>query len=499
MASIGSLVVNFAASTQALESGVSKAMRIVQGFGRNAAAAVGNVTRNVLSFRGMVAGLAGATGVGGLLKLAADAETLSMQFKVLTGSAQTAAKLMGQIQQFAAATPFESVQIAEAARMLLAFGSGAGQVVSELRMLGDIAAGVGVPLGDIAEIYGKARVQGRLFAEDINQLTGRGIPIISALARQFGVADSEVRGLVEAGRIGFPEMQAALIGMTEPGGQFAGMMEQLSTTTAGKFSTFLDNVKELGRTIGGSLLPAANAVLEWANSFQPQLMEIGAIIGVVFENGTLSITAMLETLSSYTSTTFQFLADSALMLGENIKIALSNALGSIETRMRNLGEVVAYYLGLSDEIITQQAPQAQQLKAMPQFAAPNLGPANSDLAQKISERLATLQNGPNGMGKQLEEQNQALQATLTPSKLAEAARPVEPEKTQAKTEQEVAAAMTKGSAEAFSAILQAGRKSPEAEATHQQTKALLQPLQAMAAGIGNLGAAVVIEQFVGVP
>ena len=62
MASIGSLVVNFAASTQALESGVSKAMRIVQGFGRNAAAAVGNVTRNVLSFRGMVAGLAGATG-----------------------------------------------------------------------------------------------------------------------------------------------------------------------------------------------------------------------------------------------------------------------------------------------------------------------------------------------------------------------------------------------------------------------------------------------------
>ena len=249
MASIGSLVVNFAASTQALESGVSKAMRIVQGFGRNAAAAVGNVTRNVLSFRGMVAGLAGATGVGGLLKLAADAETLSMQFKVLTGSAKTAATLMGQIQQFAAATPFESVQIAEAARMLLAFGSGAGQVVSELRMLGDIAAGVGVPLQDIAEIYGKARVQGRLFAEDINQLTGRGIPIISALARQFGVADSEVRALVEAGRIGFPEMQAALIGMTEPGGQFAGMMEQLSTTTAGKFSTFLDNVKELGQPL----------------------------------------------------------------------------------------------------------------------------------------------------------------------------------------------------------------------------------------------------------
>ena len=187
------------------------------------------------------------------------------------------------------------------------------------------------------------------------------------------------------------------------------------------------------------------------------------------------------------------------MLGENIKISLSNALGSIETRMRNLVEVVAYYLGLSDEIITQQAPQAQQLKAMPQFAAPNLGPANTDLAQKIAERLTALQSGPNGIGKQLDEQNQALQATLTPSKLAEATRPVEPEKSKAKTDKEFAAAMTKGSAEAFSAILQAGRSSPEAEATKQQTKALLQPLQAMAAGIGNLAAAVVIEQFNGVP
>ena len=47
-------------------------------------------------------------------------------------------------------------------------------------------------VNQIAELYGKARVQGRLFAEDINQLTGRGIPIIGELAKQFGVSDSQV-------------------------------------------------------------------------------------------------------------------------------------------------------------------------------------------------------------------------------------------------------------------------------------------------------------------
>jgi len=47
-------------------------------------------------------------------------------------------------------------------------------------------------------------VQGRLFGEDINQLTGRGIPVIQELAKQFGVSESEVKKLVEQGKVGFP-------------------------------------------------------------------------------------------------------------------------------------------------------------------------------------------------------------------------------------------------------------------------------------------------------
>jgi hypothetical protein len=37
-----------------------------------------------------------------------------------------------------------------------------------LRRIGDVSAGVQAPISEIAELYGKARVQGRLFAEDIN-------------------------------------------------------------------------------------------------------------------------------------------------------------------------------------------------------------------------------------------------------------------------------------------------------------------------------------------
>ena len=76
------------------------------------------------------------------------------------------------------------------------------------------------PVNEIAELYGKARVQGRLFAEDINQLTGRGIPIIQELAKQFGVSDSEVKKLVESGKVGFPNIERSFMDMTSQGGKF---------------------------------------------------------------------------------------------------------------------------------------------------------------------------------------------------------------------------------------------------------------------------------------
>ena len=71
---------------------------------------------------------------------------------------------------------------------MIAFGEAADSVPDTLHRIGHISAGIQAPVNQIAELYGKARVQGRLFAEDINQPTGRGIPIIQELAKQFGIS-----------------------------------------------------------------------------------------------------------------------------------------------------------------------------------------------------------------------------------------------------------------------------------------------------------------------
>lgn len=236
-------------------------------------------------------GLGGIAGFG--LKIAADAEKAEIAFGTMLGSAEKAKTVLADLKKFAASTPFEMPEIVDAGRKLIAFGVEAENLIPTLTMLGDVAAGVDVPLGEIAEIFGKAKVQGRLFAEDINQLTGRGIPVISELAKQFGVADSEVKNLVEAGKIGFPQLQKVLQSLTGPGGKFAGLMEAQSKSLSGRFSTLKDNVSQLAGEIGAVLLPAitaavkvmgniVNSALEWVKANQATVLSVAKIAaGVV--------------------------------------------------------------------------------------------------------------------------------------------------------------------------------------------------------------------------
>jgi tape measure domain-containing protein len=225
---------------------------------------IGNLGARVAGVGAAVAGIGGigAAALSWPLQLAANMEQTEAAFTTLLKDQTKAAALLQDLQKFAASTPFQFNELADASKKLLAFGSSASQVEGELRAIGDIASGIGAPIGEIAEIYGKARVQGRLFAEDINQLTGRGIPIIQELAKQFGVADQEVKKLVQDGAISFDNLEAAFKSLTSEGGKFAGGMARQSRTLNGAFSTLKDNLIAAFRPFGEALLPAAKAALK---------------------------------------------------------------------------------------------------------------------------------------------------------------------------------------------------------------------------------------------
>ncbi|MCF7733292.1 MAG: tape measure protein [Akkermansiaceae bacterium] len=230
-----------------------------------------------------MAGGAAAVGVGmKSVTAAANFEQTKVAFATLIGDAAKAEATLAKLRELGAETPFEFPELADAGRKLIAFGESADTVPDTLRRIGDISAGVQAPINEIAELYGKARVQGRLFAEDINQLTGRGIPIIGELAKQFGVSDSQVKKLVETGQVGFPQIEQAFINMTSKGGKFSGMMEAQSKTTSGLFSTLKDTINEvfltLGQPINDALRPLIAEAIALASKLAPMAAAAGAAV-----------------------------------------------------------------------------------------------------------------------------------------------------------------------------------------------------------------------------
>ena len=167
-------------------------------------------------------------------------QQIEIALETILGNEREAATFMNQLRETAAKTPFDMKGIANGAKQLLAYGEDAATVNETLIKLGNIAAGLSQPLGDLVYLYGTTMTQGRLYTQDFNQFVGRGIPMIKELAEYFGVAESEVRGLVEAGKVGFPEVQAVISSLTEEGGMFFNLMEKQSTSVIGKISNLGD-------------------------------------------------------------------------------------------------------------------------------------------------------------------------------------------------------------------------------------------------------------------
>ncbi len=246
-----------------------------------------------LTAAGLKVGLGAALAGGGValaagmkaVTSAADFEQTKVAFTTLIGDAAKAEQTLAQLRELGAKTPFEFPELADAGRKLIAFGEGSDTVAATLARIGDVSAGVQAPVNEIAELYGKARVQGRLFAEDINQLTGRGIPIIGELAKQFGVSDSEVKKLVESGKVGFPNIERAFIDMTSQGGKFTGMMEAQSKTTNGLFSTLKDTINDAIRPLVEQAIALAQKLAPLAAQAGTKIRDAMQYVITVFKSG----------------------------------------------------------------------------------------------------------------------------------------------------------------------------------------------------------------------
>lgn len=223
------------------------------------------------SFKKWVGGLALGAGLISLAKTGVEAamtmEGLTAQFTVMTGSAEKAKNVIGEIAAFAEKTPFDKLGLSNAAKTLMAFGIEADSVVPTLKMLGDVAGADQNRLNSLALVFGQIKSAGRLMGQDLLQLVGQGFNPLTIISKKTGMSMKDLKKAMEKGAISADMVTLAFKAATSEGGMFFGNLEAQSKTLQGRISTLKDNFVTALQKMAEAFLPMMKAGVDMLIAF----------------------------------------------------------------------------------------------------------------------------------------------------------------------------------------------------------------------------------------
>lgn len=221
-------------------------------------------------YKGLIGAMAGAAVVGmgkKSVNLALDAEQARTAYGVLLKDKQKAVNLLGDMDVFAAKTPFSKTDLVESGQSLLGFGVQSEKLLPIMGKLGDLSMGNANKFKSLVDNYGKLVSAQRGNTMDLNQFAIAGIPIWTELSKILKMSTQDVRKYVETNGVSVELVNQAIGNLTQQGGQFFNMMNEQSATGAGQWSNLLDALEQLGTKVGNLLMPAFKAftsAMSWA-------------------------------------------------------------------------------------------------------------------------------------------------------------------------------------------------------------------------------------------
>lgn len=215
---------------------------------------------------GTAVGALGAIGV----KYNAEMEQYMSSFTTMLGSAEKATNHLNDLKQFAAKTPFELGDLAQASTTLQAFGTDVKDITPNLKMLGDISLGNKEKFNGLALVFGQVQSQGKLMGQDLMQMINNGFNPLQIISEKTGKSMVELKEEMSEGKISFEMVSEAMQIATSEGGKFYNAMDGQSKTLVGQWSTLKDNANALlgdmfasvSDTLKNKVLPAVNNIVE---------------------------------------------------------------------------------------------------------------------------------------------------------------------------------------------------------------------------------------------
>jgi len=287
----------------------------------------------------------------GLLGLTSQVEQSAIAFETLLGSQEKARKMLADIEEFAAKTPFEKANLTPLVQQLIGMGFAAEQTLPIVQVLGDSMSALGRGQDDLNGVVlalGQIQTKGKVSAEELMQLAERGLPVYSILEQKLGLTKKQLGDIGNAGIDSATGISALLTGLNE---KFGGSMIKQSATLKGQWSNLLDNVKTLFGSAGMGINDAMKGMIGQINEF---------------------ISSNWNLIKGLISEAFEYMLNAGRAIGENFAIIweiVSEVLSGItgqtakdtKTQMKNWSFL---FMAISNGIIVTTSIVASMISAI---------------------------------------------------------------------------------------------------------------------------------------
>lgn len=262
-------------------------------------------------------------------------QQLEVAFETMIGNKARADALMADVVRMASTTPFELKEVASGAKSLLAFGISTEDIIPTLKSLGDVSAGLSVPMERLILNFGQIKTQSKLTGKELRDFNVAGVPIIAELAKNLGKSEQAIQDMVSAGNIGFQEVADAFKSMSSEGGRFANLMDKQAKTIIGLQSNLRDAIDQMFNSIGQSQEGAISSVLKTAISLVENYEKVIDILKVLVVTygaykAALMTVAAWQTIS--TKYAVMDIATKKLQIGATLKAAAAQS--TLNTAMK---------------------------------------------------------------------------------------------------------------------------------------------------------------------
>ena len=93
-------------------------------------------------------------------------------------------------------------------------GINAEDMIPTLKALGDVSAGLNLPLERLALNYGQVISQGKLTGKELKDFTSAGVPLLDELSKNLGKSKTEIQKMASQGKLSAEDMISAFESLT---------------------------------------------------------------------------------------------------------------------------------------------------------------------------------------------------------------------------------------------------------------------------------------------